>query len=751
MYYAHSENKSGEWESVYEHLNEVSRLSKQFANEWGCSLEGEIAGLFHDLGKYTDLFQTVLRGAIKIDHATPGAAAALYQYKLNGIASAIAIQGHHDGLQYGDLENLKNELSMRNTRSKLGKTYSSQNFKQLINHLLTDFKNIPDHNDLDSIYLKLCQRGINITAMLYVRMLFSALVDADYLATEAHFQGDKSGKKYRHTAPTLNPDKGIKNLLSYKKNIENNSTADSKINQIRNDLFNACCNSAKKPKGIFTLSAPTGSGKTLAMLAFALYHAKANGHRRIIIVLPFLNIIEQMARTYKEIFDEKRAPSIILEDHSLSDYDGNEEGNYRLFSENWDSPIIITTTVKFFESLFSNQPSSCRKLHNIANSIIIFDEAQTMPANLMIPTLNALTALNNRFGCSVVFSTATQPAYESLNDFLKNKCEIQWNPIEIIPDDLKLFERSRRVKPVWLRNTMPFEKIANDISSEKQVLVIVNLRRHARDLFDRVSATTDDTFHLSTNMCPSHRLDTLNQIRERLENQLPCKVISTQCIEAGVDIDFPIVWRSIAPLEAIIQAAGRCNRNGNNEGHVYIFNPDSEEDKYPGNEYKWGAITVKGMLMDQEIDLCDTGAIKTYYKKYFNSIRIDKINPNLNSAILKLNFKDTDKHYKWIPSRGINILVPYKNKLNKFNLLKDEAFTKGFSRRWAHDAQELCVNVMLKQDSPLHEYITEIMVIKGGKEEEGSKYYVLLNDSLYHDKYGIDLANTGDEGFFTVT
>ncbi len=751
MYYAHSENKSGVWESVYEHLKEVSNISKQFASEWGCSVEGEVAGLFHDLGKYTDAFQDVLRGAIKVDHATPSAAAALYQYKFDGIASAIAIQGHHDGLQFGDRENLINELSMRNTRSKLGKTYSTRDFKQLIKHLLNDFGNIPSRDGFESAYPKLCKQGINITAMLYVRMLFSSLVDADYLATEAHFEGDESGKRYRTIAPKLCPDQALKKLLLYKKNIVRNSTADIKINQIRNDLFNACCDSAKLSKGIFTLSAPTGSGKTLAMLAFALYHAKANGHRRIIIVLPFLNIIEQIAKVYKGILDEKGDYSIILEDHSLSDYGGKEEGNYRLFSENWDSPIIITTTVKFFESLFSNHPSSCRKLHNIANSIIIFDEAQTMPANLTLPTLDALTALNKRFGCSIVFSTATQPAYECLNDFLKNRTEQQWNPIEIVPDTLNLFERSKRVEPVWLEDTMSFEDIANKISSEKQVLLIVNLRRHARHLFDRISATTDDTFHLSTNMCPSHRLDTLNQIKERLKKQLPCKVISTQCIEAGVDIDFPIVWRSIAPLEAIIQAAGRCNRNGNGQGFVYIFTPDSEEDKYPSNEYKWGAITVKSMLMDKEIDLCDTDAIKAYYRKYFNSIRIDEINPELNSAIKKLNFKDTANHYKWIPSRGINVLVPYKNKLKEFNLLKEEAFTKGFSRKWAHDARELCVNVMLSYNSPLCDYITEVMVIKKGKEKEGSGYYVLLNDNLYHDKYGIDLTNTGDEEFYTVT
>ncbi|MDD3613992.1 MAG: CRISPR-associated helicase Cas3' [Clostridia bacterium] len=748
MYFAHSENKIGEKEVVIEHLLEVTKLCKEFSNQWGKGTEGEVAGLYHDLGKYTEAFQQVLIGACKVDHATPGAAAALFKYKLKGVAAALSIQGHHDGLQYGSIDTLVSDLKMKNTRSRAGKTYSTVDFSKLIEYLVYDYGNLPSYEDLESDYYDLYKKTYYIDAMLYVRMLFSALVDADYLATEAHFQGDENGKVYRDVAPLLNPDKALDMLFAYKRGLERESKADSKINRIRKELFDVCFNAGFFDKGIYTLTAPTGSGKTLAMMGFALNHAKVNKLRRIIIVLPFCNIIDQTAKTYKNIFDEIDQPSIILEDHSLVDYGADGDGERRLFSENWDSPIIITTTVKFFESLFSNQPSACRKLHNISNSIVIFDEAQTMPANLTLATLNALAVLNARFGCSIVFSTATQPAYEHLNDLIRDKTETQWAPKEIVPSELKLFERSKRVTTIWVDESMSLDSVADTIAIHDKILVIVNLRRHAKTLFDLVNDNSGSTYHISTNMCPSHRLDVLNEINRRLKNDLPCKVISTQCIEAGVDIDFPVVWRAMAPLDAIVQAAGRCNRNGRTDGQVYIFTPNNEEEKYPGNEYKWGAITVKSILRQKAIELWDTGIIKEYYKRYFDSINISDVNQQLYDAIKRLDFIDTARHYRWIPKRGINILVPYKNKIDLFNQLKEEAFENGFSKKWARNAREICVSIMVHDNSPIHDYITEVMVMKRGKAVERSGYYVLLNSDLYNSHSGLDLTAEGGEDFY---
>lgn len=752
MFYAHSENKVKKRETVLEHLTEVSRLCKEFTGEWDCDTEGEVAGLFHDVGKYTHAFQEVLKGnSIKIDHATPGAAALLFQYRLDGIASAIAVQGHHDGLQSGYFDSLKMALSMKESRNKLGKSYSTTSFNELISILLGEYQKLPLRDFIKSGYAGLCEQGMNIPAMLYVRMLFSALVDADYLATEAHFEGDEMGMKYRENAPALNPDVAIQKLVDYKDKLERCSKASTEINQLRKDLFDACYSAGEYSQGIFTLSAPTGAGKTLAMLGFALNHAKHKNKKRIIIVLPFLNIIEQTARVYKEILCDGGNPDYILEDHSLRNFDDGERT--RLFSENWDSPLIITTTVKFFEALFSNRPTECRKLHNIANSIVIFDEAQTMPAGLTIATLNTLAALSSRFGSTIVFSTATQPAYESLSQYFSENAEMGWCPKEIVPKDLKLFKRSKRVKPIWHKQAMTFNQVAKQIAEANQVLAIVNLRRHAQELYNKVLELCDNTYsyHLSTYMCPAHRLDVLNQVKEQLAKGSPCRLISTQCVEAGVDLDFPVVWRAMAPFEAVIQAAGRCNRNGRGAGIVNVFTPQIEEDKYPGEDYKKGAVTLKGMLMDKSVDFCDTEAIHEYYKKYFDFIRIQEKGIELNKAITNRNFEDVQRLYHWIPSKGINVLVPYKEQMQQFEELKEIALESGYSRKWGYAARSLCVNVILNSKSQIKDYVTEVMVIKSGKEKEGTGFYILLNNDLYNEKYGLDVSCTGGEEFFTVT
>ncbi|HPT78923.1 MAG TPA: CRISPR-associated helicase Cas3' [Candidatus Atribacteria bacterium] len=748
MFYAHSENKIGVCETVAEHISEVSKLAGVFAGQWNRELEGKIAGLFHDLGKYTDAFQQVLKGACMVDHATPGAAAVLYRYKLDGIASAIAIEGHHDGLQYGDRDSLLKNLSMRDSVNSFCKSYSTKDFKSLINYLVKDNLDIPNANYSFSKYPELCNNKQYIAAMLYVRMLFSALVDADYLATEAHFQGDENGKKYRKKAEKLDAEAALKKLMEYKKSIEISSTANENINKIRRELFSVCCESAKTEKGIFTLTAPTGSGKTLAMLAFALHHASYNKQQRIIIVLPFLNIIEQTARVYKRILEHDSDSKYILEDHSLTDYDADESGNSRLFSENWDSPIIITTTVKFFESLFSNKPSACRKLHNIANSVIIFDEAQTMPDNLTIPTLSALMILYENYGCSIVFSTATQPAYESLNRFISGNVNKAWEPREIVPKELRLFERARRIEPVWYKECLSFDSLVEQVSDMHQALIIVNLKRHAQDLYRKLSAVSKNVYHISTYMCPSHRLDMLNRINKLLNDGLPCILVSTQCVEAGVDIDFPVVWRAMAPLEAIIQAAGRCNRNGRDTGTMYIFTPESDEEKYPGKDYKWGAITVKSMLLENDIDIYDTETIRAYYKKYYESIGIENKSEDLDKAVIRRDFPEVMRLYRWIPARGISVLVPYKAKMKEFEQLKDEAFNKGFSRSWARRAQSICVNVAYNSRNPIMDYITEVKVIRKGREAEGSGFYILLNSNLYSDDFGLDITCAGGEGFY---
>jgi len=741
MYYAHSENNRGHKEPVIDHLKAVAALSKKFASIWNGGNEGEITGLFHDIGKYTELFQKVLdRKEIHVDHATPGAAAVMYRYKAAAMAAALAIQGHHDGLQCGAPNKLGQSLLMKNEMSELGKVYSSRNYMALLDKLLDENPGIPD--TIKSDFLKLCKSNKNISAMIYIRMLFSALTDADFLTTEAHFEGNECGMVFRHEGMVLCPDEAYDKLLSYKKTIEEKSNASQGMKQLRNDLFNDCINAATEPKGLFTLTAPTGAGKTLSMLGFALKHAGYNKMRRIIIVLPFLNIIEQTAKIYRDIFGNSGKYPLVLEDHSLVDID---EGEYiKLLSENWDAPIIITTTVKFFESIFSNRPSECRKLHNIANSVIIFDEAQTMPASLTIPTLSALASLCKGFGCSVVFSTATQPAFDTLNDFISKNSQLQWQPKEIVRNQHNLFERARRVNIIWPKERVSWDEIAHKLKETPQNLAIVNLRTHALKLYQKTVNVCNDVFHLSTNMCPAHRIDTLNEVKKHLKHNLPCHLISTQCVEAGVDLDFPSLWRAIAPLEAVIQAAGRCNRNGRGEGIVHVFLPEIEEERYPGEDYKKGAVELKLMLEEGDIDICNTDTIRQYYDRYFKFIRMGEKNQNLLDAIECLNFPDVAKLYRWIPPGGINVLVPYGPKIDTFNQLKDLGLRNELSKQWINNARMLSVNIRLRKDSSLGDFLAEVKNKKG----ERTGYYILLNEALYSTDTGLDVMGTGGDDFY---
>jgi len=369
-------------------------------------------------------------------------------------------------------------------------------------------------------------------------MRISALTDADYLVTEAHFNGTQDGMVYRPASARLNPDIFLAKLLQYKGRLEQDLIASPEVLAMRQALFSACLEAGTAPQGAFTLTAPTGTGKTLSTLAFALRHAMQHKLRRVIVVLPFLSLIEQTVRVYRDVVGEL-GNECVLEDHSLVEY--ASDGQAKLLSENWDAPLIVTTTVKFFEGLFANRSTACRRLHNIANSVIVFDEAQTMPPSLAVPTLAAVTELCASYGCSAVFATATQPAFESLVTHMKDVCAATWSPVEIVPVILDLPRRAERVEIRWPSGPMAWSEVAVNMSESHQSLAIVNTRRHAKALYSIVNTLREShtSFHLSTDMCPEHRLDTLAAVRQRLSSGLPCYLVSTQCIEAGVDLDFP--------------------------------------------------------------------------------------------------------------------------------------------------------------------------------------------------------------------
>lgn len=739
-YYAHTESKGGIKEPVIDHLLAVASLSQRFATSWGCGPEGWAAGLFHDLGKYTELFQKVLqREEFHVDHASPGAFALLQTYKNSGLAAAIAVQGHHVGLATGVPQNFMNMVDLRKQQGFVQKRYSSTDVAGLLSIFKEDGGKPPAA--CTSKYPEYCKKQQHISAMMYIRMLYSALTDADFLATEAHFAREGREYAFRPENTVLDAEASIQSLNQYRDSVKARSKANYLVNKMRDDLYECCIRAGSLPQGIFTLTAPTGSGKTLASLAFALEHVRTHGLNRVIFVLPYLNIIEQTAAEYEKILHRISDKPYILQDHSLSEMPDDDQT--RLLAENWDSPLIITTTVKFFEGLFGNRSTVCRRLHNIARSVIIFDEAQTMPPRLAVPTLAAIAELTAHYGCSAVFSTATQPAFEVLSTKVEKLCGMPWFPREIVPDGL--IAPTKRVEVHWpaIDERAEWETIAGQVVKIRKALIIVNLRRHAARLYRLVQESrSDGVYHLSTNMCPEHRKEVLAEVKWRLADpSADCILISTQCIEAGVDVDFPVVLRSFAPLDAVIQSAGRCNRNGRLEkGELHVFLPTIDEEKYPDEIYGKAASEVKLMLHRRRdipggFDIEDPNTAKEYYAKIFAGSAVE--NERLNNAINALDFVETAREYRWIDQHGINILVPYAPYRDAYSELCSQARDGNINREWIARARMLSVNAPLRKKSRLYDLLEPVVNKRQGHREQ-TGWYILLQEEAYSEETGLN-------------
>jgi CRISPR-associated endonuclease/helicase Cas3 len=757
--FAHYDKVSG-GEPLIEHLCLVARRASAFAAEFSASEEGYIAGLLHDLGKYGEAFQQRLKGELKgVDHWSAGAWEALRTYELQGIASALAIQGHHIGLCEASKDSLRGlDPDILRRRHPLNLTLSHSDASQLA----AKARKLPAKGTFPSLC---CWSERNSSSMLDVRMLFSALVDADFLETEAWFHRDENGnRRYRQSGPSLQPERALAALEGYVQTLHETSLSSSAIQQIRNELLSACLEAGECSQGIFTLTAPTGSGKTLAMLAFALKHALTHNLRRIIVVQPYLTLIEQTALVYREVFQrfvDKDLERYFLEHHSLSgvhspkngppEDDGGEE---RLLSENWDAPVILTTNVQFLESLFSNRPSACRKLHRLARSVILFDEVQTLPLKLLIPTLGTLSHLVEKYGASVVFATATQPAFSHLDSQVKKHCALGWCPREIVPDPRKLFALSRRNRILLAppEEVVSLDDLAERVARERQILCVVNLKRHARDLFNKVREIKGQgVFHLSTNMCPAHRRKVLSRVRRLLEMRQPCCLISTQCVEAGVDIDFPVVFRSFAPLDAIAQAAGRCNRNGHSElGLVYVFRPKDTGYLYPDKAYEQATQVAATVLSGRrELDATDTSIFQHYYRELYSVRGLDRSSAeddDLLNAIARQDFARTCQLYRVIPQDSINVLVPYRPQDNSavFYELRNEVHAKGLSREWIMKARPYTVALFRPRSAHDDLYLNlEPVKIRPDRPEESDEWYIYRKEEDYDEETGLTVSLTG--------
>lgn len=730
-------------DTVADHLRSVAKRAAEFASVFGAADEARLAGLLHDLGKYGELFQMRLRDqAEHIDHWSAGAWQSL-QFRHTGIAAALAVQGHHIGLQMADkaalaaLNPAKWDPMMHNQR-RLSEVDADVLLRRLQSDdlmLAAPTSSLYDYNDK------------KITAMLDVRMLFSALVDADFIETEAHFNAVDNAKSYRTNSPALEPRRALELLLVHLEKLAKGSDAAEMVNSVRADLLKACLDAATQVQGAFTLTAPTGSGKTLAMLAFALKHAAEHNLRRVVLVIPYLNIIDQTAKVYRDILVPVFGDSYVLEQHSLAGTRGDdevqdvEEDRHRALSENWDAPIVVTTSVQILESLFANRASACCKLHRLAQSVILFDEVQTLPATLAIPTLAALSHLTERYRATVVFATATQPAFGSLHDKVKEYCHCGWKPTEIIPAKLKLFNRTRRTKINWmsLDSQKSWDEIAAMLIGEdcRQVLCVVNLKRHALLLFHKLKEggmPVDELFHLSTSMCPAHRKLVLDEVRRRLDAAEPCRLISTQCVEAGVDVDFPVAVRAWGPLDSIAQVSGRCNRNGRHKsGFVHVFVP--EDDAYPPGGYRQAASVARVLFKSRsdELDLDDPALFVEYYRQLYAIVRPEDRNQALLDAIKRQDFVMVAQLYRLIPDATINVLVPYN--LDAYQKLTEKVRHDGIKRDWILRARPHTIGMFRpRRDAPIARWLEPVMADRTRATED---WFIYLKAEHYGQKTGL--------------
>ena len=556
-YIAHSENADGVSQTMQEHSTGVGKFMRDFALSESFADLYEFCGLIHDIGKYSDEFQKYIlgEGQEKVRHSIYGA---LYAWEKGFVEISLPVFGHHSGLPNCQ------EMVLKIKIEQLESSKYDSIFKVWQSDINQKMK-IPERNALFNP-----DPSNILPSELITRLIFSSLVDADSLDTERHFYANRFNSRHYSSFDT----EAMLSMLKVRLDaLENNSRRATTINILRRNVRLYAESKANMSQGFFSLTLPTGLGKTLCSINWALHHASHHKNiRRIIIVLPFISIIDQTAKELKEIFKDG---DYVLEHHSNVIYEEDDKNETfdvkQLATENWDYPIIVTTSVQFFESLFGNGRSQCRKLHNIQDSIIIFDEIQTLPLAITGPTIIMLNNLQKLCRCSLLFCTATQPDFETRRGFegIEHIEPLVENPEQV-------FKQTRRVTYCPMNN---YEEITiselsdNVVSKQESALVVFNTKKKARMFYDAIKNVAEyKVFHLSTNMCPVHRKAVIEEIRGALKQKMRIIVSSTQLIEAGVDMDFPAVYRELAPLASIIQSAGRCNREGNmDNGNVYLF------------------------------------------------------------------------------------------------------------------------------------------------------------------------------------
>jgi len=711
------------------HLLCTAARAEENAEPFGYGKAAFFCGLLHDFGKYSKLFQRVLIGAEHgIDHAAPGAFLGYQAFAQHVNPIILAVLGHHSqlaqvtGAQISSIFypesrpldprkqcfSITSEGEFQTALAKWKQEIPAESFKH--QSPVPGFENDP------------------LSKMLFTRFLLSCLADADYSDAAEAETGVKPCQ-----GTLLNPSALFQRLEDYLKRVRASSMGSPAVNALRDQVFNECCAAAISPIGLFTLTAPTGLGKTLSMMAFALRHARENSLRRIIIVLPYLSIIEQNAAIYREICPE------LLEDHS----EANLSDEQRLFAERYDSPVIVTTSVRFFESFFKSRATACRKLHNVSNSVIVFDEAQSLPAHLIACSLATMRELCMRYRCSVIFSTATQPAFDTREG-------VSWHPREIIADPPSLYGRLRRCTVIWdVSRATPFDEIADRMAEEKNCCTIVNTKRQAHELFNALKKRSDGDhcYFITTDLCPAHRQKVIDDIKKRQATGELCRVVSTQCIEAGVDISFSAMFRALAPFPSIVQSAGRVNRGGSSvEGWLSVFKPEGKP-TFPDESYKNATLAVLTLLdrHSGSIDLQDLKQMREYYEILYKDPLHDQDSAALLNAISQSDYAEVERQYRLIRNEGVSVIVPYADETFLFSELRKAVLNEGITPALMKKAASITVQTYDERS------VTDVCIRltyprrRNEREAEPSSWYLLdAALQLYDPKTGLRLDQAAE-------
>ncbi|MEV4254539.1 CRISPR-associated helicase Cas3' [Spirillospora sp. NPDC049652] len=648
--WAHSRNPAGRRHALEDHLRDTAELAGRFGAVFGAADLAHYLGLAHDVGKGSCSWQDGLvraektggqvvdAGGRSIDHKSAGAYLAVREGHVG--AFGLPVLGHHGGLP--PLRQLSNKVA--DACEDLQVAEAIQHVRRLVPEIMGDRSS--------AVPAWAREPGNRHAAELLMRMVFSALVDADFLDTRRHREGALPDPVAWLADMVPLFEAGREKYLR-----QRSGGRGSAVGELRAEIYQQAVASASQGLGLFPFPAPTGGGKTLGVAGFAAHHAAKHGLRRVIVAVPYLSITEQNAEVYRQVFGAEH----VLEHHSGVDFNELGPGQrwQRLAAENWDAPVVVTTTVRLFESLFSRKPAAMRRLHRLAGAVIVLDEVQSLPDPMLPPILSALRDLTRFFGSSVVLASATQPDFFGLEVF------VNLQPKPVIAEPAPYYRKLQRVRYEWRCEPQPtFEEIAQDVAAETSCLAIVNTTKDAATLHRYVEELTEDVpvVHLSTRMASQHRRDALNEIRQRLKDKLPVLVVSTQLVEAGVDLDFPVAYRAFAPAEALQQAAGRVNREGLLDvGRVVVFDPS--DGSTVGTRMVYGAaLDLTRQFFGPELARPDDlDALSAYYRERYSMTNIEGAGPGaeIQKYRTEFDFPAVADRFRLIDERTVPVLVPY--------------------------------------------------------------------------------------------